>query len=248
MSWTPSPPHLAAWRNERLAVVDPEAESEVLRLLSERREDLVAERTRAFNRLHGLLLRDLIAGGIPGTLSTSRAARILRGIRVQGSSARVRRRLASEILRDIRTLERKIADLNERIEDEIEASGTTLTEIFGLGPILAAKIIGTVGSVARFPTKAHFASYSGTAPVESSSGEVVRHRLSLAGNRHLNNALHMVAICQARSDVRGRAYYRKKIAEGKSRKEALRCLKRRISDVVFKSLMADLEGPSCNVA
>src|SRR5215218_2402775 len=78
MSWTPSPPHLAAWRNERLAVVDPEAESEVLRLLSERREDLVAERTRAFNRLHGLLLRDLIAGGIPGTLSTSRAARILR--------------------------------------------------------------------------------------------------------------------------------------------------------------------------
>jgi transposase len=90
---------LAAWRNERLAVVDPEAESaEVLRLLSERREDLVAERTRAFNRLHGLL-RDLIAGGIAGTLSTSRAARILRGIRVQGSSARVRRRLASEILR-----------------------------------------------------------------------------------------------------------------------------------------------------
>jgi transposase len=156
--------------------------------------------------------------------------------------------LASEILRDIRTLERKIADLNERIEDEIEASGTSLTEIFGLGPILAAKIIGTVGSVARFPTKAHFASYSGTAPVEASSGEVVRHRLSLAGNRHLNNALHMVAVCQARSDARGRAYYRKKMAEGKSRKEALRCLKRRISDVVFKSLVADLQEPSCSVA
>jgi transposase len=238
---------LAAWRNERLAAVDPEADSEVLRLLSERREDLVAERTRALNRLHGLL-RDLVPGGVAGTLSTQRAARIMRSVRPQGASACVRRRLASEILRDIRTLERKIADLNERIEDEIEASGTTLTEIFGLGPILAAKIIGTVGSVARFPTKAHFASYSGTAPVESSSGEVVRHRLSLAGNRHLNNALHMVAICQARSDARGRAYYRKKIAEGKSRKEALRCLKRRISDAVFKSLMADLEGSSCNVA
>jgi transposase len=97
--------------------------------------------------------------------------------------------------------------------------------------------------------KAHyFASYSGTAPVEASSGEVVRHRLSLAGNRHLNNALHMVAICQARSDVRGKAYYRKKMAEGKSGKEALRCLKRRISDVVFKSLMADLQEPSCSVA
>jgi transposase len=117
-----------------------------------------------------------------------------------------------------------------------------------VGPILAAKIMGAIGNVRRFPTKAHFASYSGTAPVESSSGEVVRHRLSLAGNRRLNNALHMVAICQARSDVRGRAYYRKKIAEGKSRKEALRCLKRRISDAVFKSLMADLEGPSCSAA
>jgi transposase len=156
--------------------------------------------------------------------------------------------LASDVLRDVRALERKIAELNERIGAEIEASGTTLTEIFGVGPILAAKIIGTVGSVARFPTKAHFASYSGTAPVETSSGEVVRHRLSLAGNRHLNTALHMVAVCQARSDVRGRAYYRKKIAEGKSRKEALRCLKRRISDAVFKSLMADQQEAFRSVA
>jgi transposase len=238
---------LAASRNERLAAVDPEAESEVLRLLSERREDLVAERTRALNRLHGLL-RDLVPGGISGTLSAHRAARILRGIRPQGSSSRVRRRLASEVLRDIRTLDRKIAELNERIEAEVEASGTTLTEIFGIGPILAAKIIGTVGNAVRFPTKAHFASYSGTAPVEASSGEVVRHRLSLAGNRKLNNALHMVAICQARSDVRGGAYYRKKFAEGKSRKEALRCLKRRISDAVFKSLTADLQAPSRNAA
>jgi transposase len=144
----------------------------------------VAERTRALNRLHGLL-RDLVPGGVAGTLSTHRAARILRGIRPQGTSAHLRRRLASEILRDVRALERKIADLNERIEAEVEASGTTLTEIFGVGPILAAKIIGTVGNVVRFPTKAHFASYSGTAPVEASSGEMVRHRLSLAGNRKL---------------------------------------------------------------
>jgi transposase len=182
MSWTPSPP-----RGGRLAQRAasgggcPETASEVLRLLSERREDLVAERTRALNRLHGLL-RDLVPGGVGGTLSVHRAARILRGIRPQGTSARLRRRLASEVLRDIRTLERKIASLNERIEAEVEASGTTLTEIFGVGPILAAKIIGTVGSVARFPTKAHyFASYSGTAPLEASSGGMVRHRLSLAG-------------------------------------------------------------------
>src|SRR5215207_8945281 len=193
---------LAASRNERLATVDPEAASEALRLLSERREDLVAERTRALNRLHGLL-RDLVPGGVTRTLSADRAARILRGIRSQGgASARLRRRLASEVLRDVRTLDRKIADLNGLIEAEVEASGTTLTEIFGIGPILAARIIGTVGNVVRFPTKAHFASYCGTAPVEASSGEVVRHRLSLSGNRKLNYALHMVAVCQARSDAR----------------------------------------------
>jgi transposase len=95
---------------------------------------LVAERTRAFNRLHGLL-RDLIPGGVPGTLSAPRAARILRGIRPKGFSARIRRRLASEILRDVRALERKISDLNERIEAEVEASATSLIEIFGIGPI-----------------------------------------------------------------------------------------------------------------
>jgi len=239
---------LAATRNGRLAVVDAEAASEVLRLLSERREDLVAERTRALNRLHGLL-RDLVPGGVAGTLSAHRAAHILRGIRAQGgASGRLRRRLASEILGDVRTLDRKIAELNRRIEAEVEASGTSLTDIFGVGPILAAKIIGTVGDVARFPTKAHFASYCGTAPVEVSSGEAVRHRLSLAGNRKLNNALHMVAVCQARSDARGSAYYRKKIAEGKSPKEALRCLKRRVSDTVFRSLTASSQASSRGAA
>jgi transposase len=238
---------LAATRNERLAAVDAEAASETMRLLSERREDLVAERTRSLNRLHALL-RDLLPGGVAGKLSAERAARILRGVRPKGASDRLRRRLASEVLRDIRTLDRKIADLSGRIEAEVQASGTTLTEILGVGPILAAKIIGTVGSVARFPTKAHFASYSGTAPMEASSGDVVRHRLSLAGNRHLNYALHMVAVCQARSDARGGTYYRKKIAEGKSRKEALRCLKRRVCDAVFKSLTADSQAPSSSVA
>src|SRR5215213_9623210 len=155
---------------------------------------------------------------------------------------------ASEVLRHVRTLDGKIADLNGRIEAEVEASGTALTEIYGVGPILAARIVGTVGNVARFPTKARFASYCGTAPVEASSGEVVRHRLSLAGNRRLNNALHMVAVCQARSDVRGGAYYRKKMAEGKSRKEALRCLKRRICDAVYRSLVADSQAPSRSAA
>ena len=105
--------------------------------------------------------------------------------------------------------------------------------------MLAAKIIGHAGTARRFPTKAHFAPYTGTAPIEASSGEVVRHRLSRAGNRQLNHALHLVAIVQIRHDTPGRAYYRRKLAEGKSGKEALRCLKRRLSDAVFRALCAD---------
>jgi Transposase IS116/IS110/IS902 family len=107
-------------------------------------------------------------------------------------AGRVRRPLASELVRDVRARDRRIAELDERIAVEVEASGTTLTEVFGVGPILAAKIVGIVGNVGRFPSKAHyFASYAGVAPIEASSGEVVRHRLSLAVNRRLNQLMHM---------------------------------------------------------
>ena len=222
---------LAASRNERLAAVDPEAASEALRLLSERREDLVAERTRALNRLHGLL-RDLVPGGVAGKLSADRAARILRGIRPRGRPGPppsavglggvARRQDAGSKDRGPKRAHRsRGGSLRHHPNRDLRHRSHTGRED-----------LGTVGDVGRFPTKAHFASYSGTAPVEASSGEVVRHRLSLAGNRKLNYALHMVATCQARSDARGGAYYRKKIAEGKSRKEALRCLKRRVSDAV----------------
>ena len=241
----------AALHNERLAPVLSEdgddAHVEVLRLLTERREDLVAERTRALNRLH-VLLRDLLSDTVSKQLSADAASRLLRRVRPRDEPARTRKRLASEVVRDVRALDRRIADLDERIRQEVEASGTTLTEIFGVGPILAAKIVGIVGNVARFPSKAHFASYAGVAPIEASSGEVVRHRLSLAGNRSLNKVMHMIAVCQARSDPRGGAYHRKKLAEGKSRREAMRCLKRRISDAVFKALVADSQLASQTVS
>ncbi len=186
-----------------------------------------------------MLLRDLLSDTVRKQLSADAASKLLRRVRPRDEPARTRKRLASEVVRDVRALDRRIADLDERIRQEVEASGTTLTEIFGVGPILAAKIVGIAGNVARFPSKAHFASYAGVAPIEASSGEVVRHRLSLAGNRSLNKVLHMIAVCQARSDPRGGVYLRKKLAEGKSRREAMRCLKRRISDAVFKALLAD---------
>ncbi len=196
---------LAALRNDRLSSVQsedgpPQGHAEILRLLSERREDLVAERTRALNRLH-VLLRDLLSDPVGKQLSTNTAAKLLRRARPKHPAGRVRRHLASELVRDVRTLDRRIAQLDKRIAVEVQASGTMLTEIFGVGPILAAKIVGIVGDVSRFPSKAHFASYAGVAPIEASSGEVVRHRLSLAGNRRLNQVMHMIAVCQVHATL-----------------------------------------------
>lgn len=121
----------------------------------------------------------------------------------------------------------------------VAASGTTVTDIHGVGPIVAAILIGHGGDISRFPTAGHFASYNGTAPIEASSGPKVRHRLNPRGNRQLNHALHIAAIAQARHDTPGRAYYQRKITEGKTPKEALRALKRRISDALYKQLRAD---------
>jgi hypothetical protein len=175
---------LAALRNERLARVHPEdgleGRVEVLRLLTERREDLVAERTRALNRLH-VLLRDPLSDGVAKKgLSAEAAAKVLRRARPNHAAGRTRKRLASELARDVRTLDRKIASLEQRIREEVGASGTTLTEVFGVGPILAAKIVGIVGDVSRFPSKkAHFAS-SGQALLPS---KPLAERLSGTGSR-----------------------------------------------------------------
>ena len=118
-------------------------------------------------------------------------------------------------------------------------SGTTLCEIVGVGPICAAIIIGHTGNIERFPSKAHFAMYNATAPLEASSGGKVRHRLNPRGNRQLNFAIHIAAVVQIRTGGEGRVFYDRKISEGKSNKEAIRSLKRRISDRVYSHLVAD---------
>jgi transposase len=124
-------------------------------------------------------------------------------------------------------------------------SNTSLLGLFGVGPVLAATFLGEVGDVHRFPTKHHFAAHTGTAPLEASSGQVIRHRLSRAGDRKLNHALYMMAMVQVRRPSAGQAYYQRKLAEGKSPKEALRCLKRRLSDAVSRCLLLDQR---CRVA
>jgi len=129
--------------------------------------------------------------------------------------------------------------VRQRITAAIDESGTRLTELHGVGPIVAAIVLGQIGDIGRFRTRAQFANYNGTAPIEASSGNTHRHRLNMRGNRALNHAIHMIAVTQVRHDTPGRAYYLRKQAEGKTRKEALRALKRRISDAVWRQLQLD---------
>jgi len=210
-----------------------------LGLLSDRRQELVALRTQAVCRLHRLLA-ELTPSGVSGELSATKAAAVLARLRPGDEPGRIRRQLAKEHLADIRTLDRRIKAIGVQIAAVVTATGTSLVDIFGVGPVLAARILAEVGDVTRFPDKDHFASYNGTAPIDASSGEQQRHRLSRAGNRRINHALHMIAVTQLRNHTStGRAYYDRKLADGKTRKEALRCLRRRLSDVVFRQLIDD---------
>ena len=121
---------------------------------------------------------------------------------------------------DLRSLDQKIKESARQIAALVKASGSTLTEVFGVGPIIAGRVVAEAGDVGRFPDADHFASYNGTAPIEASSGEQVRHRLSRQGNRRLNHAIHMAAVTQIRQrHSAGRAYYERKRLEGKSPKE-----------------------------
>ena len=215
-----------------------EDDSLVLRLLSERRDDLAGERTRTANRLHALL-RDLIAGGAKRNLSAEQAAGLLRGVHPVTAVDVQRKALSRELVADLRRLDAALGRNSEDIAAAVNAAGTSVTQIHGVGPVLAAKIIGYSGAVERFPSRHHYASYCGTAPIEASSGEQRRHRLSRAGNRQLNRAVHLVAVCQIRTNGPGREFYQRKLGEAKTPAEARRALKRRLCDTIYRHLVQD---------
>jgi transposase len=229
---------VVAARTPDLQVVAADGDLVALRLLADRRDELAGARTRTVSRLHRLLL-ELIPGGAPRFLSAPQAKALLATVRPRDVAGRTRRQLAVELLADIVTLDRKLQDSERRLTEAVAATGSGLPDLYGIGPVGAARILGDVGDVARFRTKAHFASWTGTAPIDASSGQQIRHRLSRAGNRRLNRVLHIMAIVQVRHDTPGRGYYRRKLAAGKTPMEALRCLKRRLSDVIYRQLSAD---------
>ena len=123
----------------------------------------------------------------------------------------------------------------------LAATGTTLTELQGIGPSGAARLLVEVGDIARFPSKAHFASWNGTAPLDASSGDQIRHRLSRKGNRQINRVIHIMAIVQLRNQTIGRAYFDRRVGDGKTSMEAIRALKRHLSDAIYRQMILDAQ-------
>jgi transposase len=194
---------IAARTTATLQRISPEQPAHALRLLSDRRDDLVAARTQTVNRLHAALTA-LVPGGAPTALTDGKAAERLRTVRPRELVAKTRRAMASDLLADLRRLDDQLKVLDKQITAGVKASATSLPDLYGLGPVLAARILGRIGDITRFSSAGHLASYCGTAPIDVSSGDTVRHRLSRAGDRALSHALHIMAITQARSHAEGR--------------------------------------------
>ena len=226
-----------AVRTRGLRALSYDVELEALRMLADRREELTRARIQTVNRFHRLLA-ELTPGKSKKDITTGQAKAILASVRPRDLAGKTRRRLAAEQLAELVVVEKKIKTLTKELKTMVLARGSTLMDLPGVGPVVAARILADVGDVARFADRNRFASWTGTAPLDASSGEQIRHRLSRAGNRKMNHMLHIAAATQIRLDTRGRAYYRRKLAAGKSRMEAMRCLKRRISDAVYRQLLA----------
>lgn len=230
---------LVGTRMSGLRPVVADADREVLRILVDRRRSIGEEHTVKVNQLHALLL-ELIPGGAKRDLSAAQARKILASVRPRDVVGKTRKRVAAELVTDLERLYQRKKAANKELALLLRATGTSLTQLHGIGPSGAARLLVEVGDITRFPDKGHFASWTGTAPIDASSGDNVRHRLSRGGNRKINRALHIMAVVQLRNATEGRAYYDRKVAAGKTPNEAMRCLKRRLSDLVYRALLDDL--------
>ena len=197
--------HSVALVGTRMSGLRPVVNNEqlaVLRLLVDRRRSLGDDHTRMIGQLHRILL-ELIPGGAKKHLSAAQAKQLLGKVRPRDTAGKTRRRVAAELIADLgRIYERtKVAD--KELKDLLAATGTTVTHLHGIGPSGAARLLVEVGDITRFPSRAHFASWTGTAPIDASSGDHVRHRLSRGGNRQINRTLHIMAVVQLRTPPKG---------------------------------------------
>jgi transposase len=234
---------MVALRTPRLRELAFDEELVALRLLTDRRDELAHLRVQTVNRLQRLLT-ELIPAGAKRDLSALQAKRLLATVKPRTVVGKTMRRIAAEEIADLVAVDTKLKAIKKELRTAVQARGSHLMNLYGVGPAGAARILADVGDVARFCDRNHFASWTGTAPLDASSGEQIRHRLSRAGNRRLNHVLHIAAIVQIRHDTTGRAYYRRKLADGKTPMEALRCLKQRLSDAVYRQLVSDTTQPA----
>ncbi|MEQ4205768.1 IS110 family transposase [Actinopolymorpha sp. B9G3] len=231
---------MVAVRTPGLRRLTPDGDLEAIRMLADRRDELAHQRVQTLNRLQRLL-SELIPGQRKRDLSALQAKTMLGTVRPRDIAGKTRRRMAAEELADLVAVGKKLKKIKAELKTAVETRGSTLMEVHGIGPAGAARILADVGDIARFADRNRFASWTGTAPMDASSGEQIRHRLSRAGNRQMNHVIHIAAIVQLRHDTEGRAYYRRKLAAGKTPLEALRCLKRRLSDVIYRHLVTDAQ-------
>lgn len=234
--------HSIALVGTRMAGLRPVVDDEqlaVLRILVDRRRSLGEEHTRKIAQVHALLL-ELIPGGAKTFLSAAQARRLLGSVRPKDAAGRARKRVAAELVADLEKIYARSKAADKELTALLRQSGTSLLDLHGIGPSGAARLLVEVGDITRFPDRNHFASWTGTAPIDASSGDHTRHRLSRGGNRQINRVLHIMATVQLRNATEGRAYYDRKKAAGKTSMEAMRCLKRRLSDIVYHAILDDL--------
>ena len=199
--------HSVALVGTRMAGLRPVVDDQqlaVLRILADPRRSL-GEDTRIASQLHHLLL-ELIWGGAKKDLSAAQAKALLAKVRPRDAAGKTRRRVAAELIADLERIHARKKAANKELKEPVAATGTSLLELHGMGPSGAARLLVEVGDITRFPNRDHFASWNGTAPIDASCGDHVRHRLSRAGNRQINRTLHMIATVQLRNATDGRAY------------------------------------------
>jgi len=233
--------HSVALVGTRMSGLRPVVNDEqlaVLRVLVDRRRSLGEEHTRKMSQVHHLLL-ELIPGGAKKDLSAAQAKKLLATVRPRDAAGKTRRRVAAELIADLERIYQRKRAANKELTALVAATGTTLMDLNGIGPSGAARLLVEVGDITRFPDKNHFGSWTGTAPIDASSGDNVRHRLSRGGNRQINRVLHIMATVQLRNPTEGRGYFDRSKARGKTSNESMRLLQRRLSDIVYRTMVND---------